>query len=81
MVSGTDAAGVVLPRLAMAQTRTSRDGVLARIDKLVQAHSLFGLLTSIPAVGVRSAARTLTEMVGKDIESAGHLASHVGKHR
>ncbi len=80
IVSGTDAAGLVLPQLAtsLAQTRTSRDEVLARIEELVRAHSLFGLLTSMPTVGVRTAARILTEVVGKDFESAGRLASYAG---
>src|SRR5699024_1314278 len=74
------AAGLVLPQLAtsLAQTRTSRDDVLARIEELVESHPLFGLLTSMPAVGVRTAARILTEAVGKDFESAGHLASYAG---
>ena len=80
VVSGTDAAGLVLPQLAtsLAQTRSSRDEVLVRIEELVEAHPLFELLTSMPAVGVRTAARILTEVVGKDFESAGHLASYAG---
>ena len=80
VVSGTDAAGLVLPQLAnsLAQIRASRDEVLVRIEELVKTHPLFGLLTSMPAVGVRTAARILTEVVGKDFESAGHLASYAG---
>src|SRR5699024_5126824 len=79
-VSGTDAAGRVLPQLAtsLAQTRTSRDGVLARVEELVEAHPLCWLLTSIPAVGGRTAPRTLTEGVTKGFDSAGHLASYAG---
>ena len=69
-----------LPYMAtsLAQTRTSRDEVLVRIEELVKTHPFFGLLTSMPAVGVRTAARILTEVVGKDFESAGHLASYAG---
>lgn len=80
VVSGTAAAGLVLPQLAasLAQTRSSRDEVLVRTEELVGAHPLFGLLTSLPAVGVRTAARILTEVVGKDFESAGHLALYAG---
>src|SRR5699024_1314354 len=48
-VSGTVAAGLVLPRWAtsLAQPRTSRDDVLARIEKVVEPHPLFGLLPSM----------------------------------
>ncbi|MHA7173033.1 transposase, partial [Arthrobacter monumenti] len=36
------------------------------------------VLTSIPAVGIRTEARILTEVVGKDFATAGHLASYAG---
>ena len=80
VVAGTDAAGLVLPQLAtsLTQTRTSRAEVFDRIDQLVESHPLFELLTSMPAVGVRTAARILTEVVGKDFATAGHLASYAG---
>ena len=80
VVAGTGAAGLVLPQLAtaLAQPRTSRDEVLVRIEELVEAHPLFELLTSMPAVGVRTTARILTEFVGKDFASAGHLVSYAG---
>jgi hypothetical protein len=32
----------------------------------------------MPAVGVRTAARILTDVVGKNFPTAGHLASHAG---
>jgi hypothetical protein len=44
----------------------------------VEAHPLHPVLTSLPAVGVGTAARILTEIVGKDFASAGHLASYAG---
>lgn len=77
---GTDAAGLVLPRLmtSLTQTSVSKDEVLVRIEELVESHPLFELLTSMPAVGVRTTARALTEFVGKDFESAGHLSSYAG---
>ncbi|MCV7614128.1 transposase, partial [Micrococcus sp. NPDC055215] len=35
-------------------------------------------LISMPGVGIRTAARILTEVVGKDFVDAGHLASYAG---
>ncbi|GAA1366021.1 IS110 family transposase [Arthrobacter rhombi] len=80
VVSGTNAAGIVLPQLArsLAQTRTARTEVLAQVELLVEAHPLHILLTSLPAVGVRTEARILTEVAGKDFQTAGHLASYAG---
>lgn len=80
IVSGTNAAGIVLPQLArsLAQTRTARIEVLAQVELLVEAHPLHILLTSLPAVGVRTEARILTEVIGKDFQTAGHLASYAG---
>lgn len=80
VVSGTNAAGIVLPQVArsLAQTRTARAEVLTQVEHLVEAHPLHELLTSLPAVGVRTAARILTEVAGKDFQTAGHLASYAG---
>jgi transposase len=80
VVSGTGAAGIVLPQLAaqLVQLRTSRAQVLARVEELVEAHPLHLVLTSMPAVGVRTEARIITEIVGKDFASAAHLASYSG---
>jgi transposase len=80
VVAGTGAAGVVLPQLAaqLAQLRASRAEVLAQVEKLVEAHPLHELLTSLPAVGVRTAARVITEVVGKEFKTAGHLGSYSG---
>ena len=52
VVSGTNAAGIVLPQLArsLVQTRTARTEVLAQVELLVEAHPLHILLTSLPAV-------------------------------
>lgn len=44
-----------------------------RSKKLVPATRLFGLQTSMPAVVATATARILTEIVGKDFVSAGHL--------
>lgn len=79
-VAGTDAAGLVLRQLAaqLAQLRSAREEVYGQVEELVAAHPLHDLLTSMPAVGVRTTARIITEAVGKDFETAGHLASYAG---
>jgi hypothetical protein len=51
----------------LADIRESRDTVFAQVEALVEAHPLHPVLTSLPAVGVRTAARILTEIVGKRI--------------
>ena len=80
IVVGTKAATVVLPQLAgmLARLHEGRATVYAQVEALVEAHPLHPVLTSMPAVGVRTAARLLTEVVGKDFPSAGHLASYAG---
>jgi transposase len=79
-VVGTNAVTIVLPQLArmLADIRESRDTVFTQVEAFVEAHPLHPVLTSLPAVGVRTAARILTEVVGKDFASAGHLASYAG---
>lgn len=79
-MAGTDAAGLVLRQLAtqLAQLRSARDEVFEQVEELVAAHPLHDLLTSMPAVGVRTTARIITEVIGKDFETAGHLASYAG---
>jgi transposase len=80
VVAGTNAAGIVLPQLAamLKQLRTSRDEILTQVEALVEAHPLHTVLTSIPAVGVRTEARIITEVAGKEFKTAGHLASYAG---
>nr|WP_240630398.1 IS110 family transposase [Specibacter cremeus] len=80
VVAGTNAAGTVLPQLAamLKQLRTAREEILTQVEALVEAHPLHTVLTSMPAVGVRTEARILTEVAGKDFKSAGHLASYAG---
>lgn len=59
VVSGTGAAGVVLPRPArmLAQTRIARTEVPEQVEAIGQAHPLHLILTSLPAVGVRTEAK------------------------
>ncbi len=80
VVTGTNAAALVLPRLAaqLASLRKQRDEVAAEVEKMVDAHPLQPVLTSMPGVGVRTAARLLTEVAGKHFPTAGHLAAYAG---
>lgn len=80
VVVGTNAASVVLPRLAkqLEDLRTQRAEIAVEVERLVDAHPLQPVLTSMPGVGVRTAARLLTEVAGKSFASAGHLASYAG---
>lgn len=62
VVPGTNAAVVVLPRLALQliTLRKQRDEVALEVEQRVLAHPLYPVLTSMPGVGVRTAARLLT---------------------
>lgn len=78
VVAGTEAAATVVPILAgqLAALIHQRATVATQVEALVEAHPLHPVLTSMPGVGVRTAARILTEVVGKDFPDAGHLASY-----
>ncbi|HFP5549929.1 TPA: transposase, partial [Escherichia coli] len=74
VVPGTNAAAVVLPRLALQL----RDEVALEVEQRVLAHPLYPVLTSMPGVGVRTAARLLTEVACRAFASAAHLAAYAG---
>ena len=80
VVAGTGAAATIVPILAgqLKELYTQRAHVLTQVDALVEAHPLSQVLTSMPGVGVRTAARILTEVVGKNFKTPGHLASYAG---
>ncbi|WP_116413008.1 IS110 family transposase, partial [Subtercola boreus] len=80
VVVGTNAASLVLPRLAEQLTalRRQRAEIAAEVERLVEAHPLQPVLTSMPGVGVRTAARLLTEISGKEFATSGHLAAYAG---
>ena len=80
VVVGTNAATLVLPRLAkqLAALRDQRAEIAVEVERIVEAHPLHPVLTSMPGVGVRTAARLLTEVSGKHFATAGHLASYAG---
>ena len=79
VVTGTDAA-LVLPRLAeqLSALRRQRDEIIVEVEKIVEQHPLQPVLTSMPGVGVRTAARLLTEVTTKSFPTAGHLAAYAG---
>ena len=80
IVPGTNAATIVLPRLAhqLAALRKRRDDIAQEVEQLVQAHPLYSVLTSMPGVGVRTDAQLLAEAAAKAIASAAHLAAYAG---
>jgi len=80
VVLGTQAASIVLPRLAqqLAALRRQREEVAKEVERLVLAHPLHPVLTSMPGVGVRTAARLLIDVVTRAFASAGHLAAYAG---
>ena len=80
VVIGTAAASLVLPRLAeqLAALRRQRGEIGAAVEQLVEDHPLHAVLTSMPGVGVRTCARLLTEVAGRQFDTAGHLAAYAG---
>ncbi|OOL29989.1 transposase [Rhodococcus rhodochrous] len=80
VVAGTQAAATVVPILAeqLAGLTRQRAGLASQVEAAVEAHPLHPVLISMPGVGIRTAARILTEVVGKDFVDAGHLASYAG---
>src|SRR5690606_25128897 len=80
VVPGANAASIVLPRLAqqLVALRRQRTDVGQEIERLVVAHPLYAVLTSMPGVGVRTAARLLTDVASRAFASAAHLAAYAG---
>jgi transposase len=80
VVPGTSAAATVLAKLCeqLATLRRQRDEVALEVERLLAAHPLYAVLTSMPGVGVRTCARLITELSGKDFASAAHLAAYAG---
>ncbi len=81
VVPGTAAAEQVLPRLArsLADTLDQRAQIAAQVEQVLDAHPLAPVLTSMPGVGVRTAARILLEVGdGTSFPTAGHLAAYAG---
>jgi transposase len=80
VVTGTAAAGQVLARLAeeLATLHRHRGENAEQVDAMVQAHPLSPVLTSMPGVGFRTAARIITETAGREFPTAAHLAAYAG---
>lgn len=79
-VLGTQAASIVLPRLAqqLAALRRQREEIAKEVERRVLAHPLYPVLTSMPGVGVRTAARLLIDVASRAFASAAHLAAYAG---
>lgn len=80
-VPGTAAAGLIIPKLAASLriVLEQRATVAAQVEALLEAHPLGGVLTSMPGIGARTAARILIEVGdGSSFRSAAHLAAYAG---
>ena len=80
-VPGTGTLDIVVPSLAasLAAVHTQRRAMEAQINTLLEAHPLSPVLTSMPGVGVRTAAVLLVTVGdGTSFPSAAHLASYAG---
>ena len=81
VVPGTDAAALIVPSLAssLSSVLDQRKLLAARIEQLLEAHPLSRVLTSMPGIGVRTAARILIDVGdGTAFATAGHLAAYAG---
>ena len=80
VVSGTRASELVLPRLAeqLATLRRQREELAREVERRVKAHSLAPVLISMPGVGVRTAARLLTEVTTRPFGFSVHPAAYAG---
>jgi transposase len=80
-VPGTTAADTVLPRLAdsLKTVLQQRKQVATEVEEILDAHPLAGVLTSMPGIGVRTAARILLEIGDASaFKSSAHLAAYAG---
>jgi transposase len=73
---------VVVPGLAaqLLQLRDERERIARDVEEVLDAHPLAEVLTSMPGVGVKIAARLLAE-IGGDVSAyptAAHLAAYAG---
>lgn len=80
-VPGTKAAELVIPKLAgqLADLLEQRQQAADQVEEMLDAHPLAPVLTSMPGVGVRTAARILLEVGdGSAFPTPGHLAAYAG---
>ena len=80
IVTGTDAAGIVIPHLARQLTHLhqQRADVAREVEEIVVNHPLYLVLTSMPGVGLRTCAVIIAELSGKTFTNAAALASYAG---
>ncbi|MFF3768616.1 IS110 family transposase [Streptomyces sp. NPDC001922] len=81
VVPGTGTLDVIVPSLAksLAAVHEQRLALEARIENLLEAHPLSQVLTSMPGIGVRTAAVLLATIGdGSNFPTAAHLASYAG---
>ncbi len=81
VVPGTEAAALIVPSLArsLVSVLDQRKLLAARVEELLDAHPLAQVLTSMPGIGVRTAARILIDVGdGSSFATAGHLAAYAG---
>ncbi|MYW16917.1 IS110 family transposase [Streptomyces sp. SID2955] len=81
VVPGTGTLDVIVPSLAksLAAVHDQRRALQAQIEALLEAHPLSQVLTSMPGIGVRTAAVLLATIGdGSSFPSAAHLASYAG---
>src|SRR6478735_9268703 len=81
VVPGTGTLDIVVPSLArsLGAVHEQRRALETQINTLLEAHPLSQVLTSMPGVGVRTAAVLLTTVGdGSSFPSAAHLASYAG---
>ncbi|WP_268748142.1 IS110 family transposase [Rhodococcus opacus] len=80
-VPGSKAAEIVLPKLAdsLEEVLLQRKTIGDDVERMLDDHPLSRVLTSMPGIGVRTAARILLEVGdGSAFKSAGHLAAYAG---
>ena len=79
-VTGTEAAGIVIPHLAHQPIHLHAQGayVAPEVEEIMVNHPLYLVLTGVPGVGIRTAAVIIAELSGKHFENAAALASYAG---
>ncbi|MEV4134510.1 IS110 family transposase [Dactylosporangium sp. NPDC049742] len=80
-VPGTVAAETILPKLAdsLREVLRQRDELARDVEGMLDTHPLASVLTSMPGIGVRTAARILLEVGdGTAFPTPGHLAAYAG---
>ncbi|WP_331752571.1 IS110 family transposase [Streptomyces chartreusis] len=81
VVPGTDAAALIAASLAnsLRAVLDQRKLLVTRIEELLENHPLSKVLTSMPGIGVRTAARILIDVGnGTSFPTAAHLAAYAG---